>query len=278
MKKFTLSSFLFLLCILAIAQDKIYKKDQSIIEGKITEIGLNAIKYTEPDLTDGPIISISIDDLLKVELSNGRVIEFKDPLNDPASYSEDRKSAVKVHFLSPLLEHLSFSYERSIKPGRSFETDISLIGIGFDTEVNSKSTGLGIGAGIKFMRTPDFYQERLKYAHILKGAYVKPQILLSVYNNKYYDFSFGTFLLEEHEQNIVAGALILNIGKQIVYDNFFVIDYSFGVGYGFSSEKNDYDQDGYERYSRVNHFGYIIADSSSPIAISAKLKIGILLN
>lgn len=268
------------ICILTglsgLAQDKIYKKDKSIIKCKVVDIGLIEVKYLESDLDDGPTISVAVDDLIKVVLSSGRVIEFKNPLTDPDSYVDDKKKAIKIHFLSPLSEHLAFSFEKSMKPGRSFESTIGFIGVGFDTNIDSKSSGVALSGGYKFMRTPDFYTQRYKYAHILKGSYIKPEFLLSAYHNEYSNYFFNTPTpqLAMLEQDIVAGALIINIGKQVIYDNFFVVDYSFGLGYGFSNQGNrDFAETG---GWRSNHYGFVLGDKSSPIAASFKIKIGIL--
>ncbi|MEP2773975.1 MAG: hypothetical protein ABJH05_17605 [Fulvivirga sp.] len=280
MKKLLTTSVILVICALStLAQDKIFKKDKSVIDCKITEVGLNEVKYKESAESDGPIISVAVDELLRVVLESGRVIEFKDPLTDPASYEDNKKTALKLHFLSPALEHLAFSYERSIKPGRSFESQFGIIGVGFDTDEFNKSSGISLGAGFKFMRTPDFYSQRMKYAHILKGSYIKPEILLSIYQNEstYDDYSSPTPTLVKDKQDIVAGAFLINIGKQIVYDNFFLIDYSFGIGYGFSTqEERDY-FDYYGPSQRIYHYGFILGNSPNPLVFSAKVKVGILL-
>ena len=279
MKRLLITSILLVFgIILSTAQDKIYKKDKSIIECKITEVGLSEVKYRESASDDGPVIAIAVDELIKVELASGRIIEFKDPLTDPASYEDNKKSAIKLHFLSPTFEHLAFSYERSIKPGRSFETQFGIIGVGFNTDELSKSSGISLGAGYKFMRTPDFYSQRMKYAHVLKGSYIKPEILLSIYQNEYqYDvFNTPNRTTVVDEQNIVAGAFLINLGKQVVSDNFFLIDYSFGIGYGFSSQEDRLDYD-YGPSQRVYHYGFILANSPNPLVFSAKIKVGILL-
>ncbi len=274
MKNTLVFALCLLLAIYGQAQDKIHKKDKTVIDCKVVDIGLNEVKYLEPDSEDGPTISIGVDALLKVVLGSGRVIEFKDPLTDPNSYADDKKKAIKIHFLSPLSEHLSFSFEKSIRPGRSFESSIGFIGVGFDTNTDSKSSGIALSGGYKFMRTPDFYTQRYKYSHILKGSYIKPQLLLSAYSNEYNAYSFigGTSVVE---QDIVAGAIIINIGKQVVYDNLFVIDYSFGLGYGFSNQgsiRNLGESGGW----RPNHYGFLLGDKSAPIAASFKIKIGML--
>ncbi|ELR70157.1 hypothetical protein C900_03842 [Fulvivirga imtechensis AK7] len=274
--KLTFSILLFIVAIATVhAQDKIYKKDKTIIDCKITEIGINEIKYKIPDkeLDDSPVIAIAVTDVVRVLLSSGREIEFKDPLTDPISYVDDRKQALKFHFLSPLAEHLGFSYEKSIRPGRSFETGLGIIGAGFNSDSYVKSSGAYISSGYKFMKTPDFYAQRMKYAHILKGSYVKPQVLLSIYHNEMKDVGYPQ---QNIEQDIVAGALIINLGKQIIYDNFFLIDYSVGLGYGFSNQKERRGFNDYDRF-RVYHYGFIVGERNSPIAATAKLKIGILI-
>lgn len=273
---FTLAITIFCLTT-SFAQDKIYKKDKSIIDCVVKEIGLNEIKYRLPEdeLKDSPVIAISVDQVIKVVLSSGRVVEFTNPLNDPASYADDKKNALKVHFLSPLLEHTAFSYEKSIRPGRSFETEFGIIGLGFKIDDLERNTGIYLSSGYKFMKTPDFYSSRYKYAHILKGGYVKPQIAISVYNNEFQGFNFNTGTTTRQDQTVFAGALLINVGKQIIYDNFFLIDYSIGLGYGFSNLDGDTFDDNDNH--RNNHFGFILGGRDSPIAVAARLKIGILL-
>jgi len=280
MKTSILLPFLFLLSTVAFAQDKIFKKDQSVISCKIVEIGTEEIKYKELDMPDGPIIAILIDKISKVELQNGRVIEFKDPLIDPENYVDNKKSAIKLHFLSPLAEQLAFSYERSLRPGRSIESSLGIIGLGFNTEENIKSTGVALGFGYKFMRTPDFYARRMSYAHILKGAYIKPELLVSIYHMEedrymYYSGSSPTPVYGKQEDDIVSVAVLMNFGKQVVFDNSFLIDWSLGIGYGYSSQNSTYEDYNYSWH--VNNYGFIMGNDNFPIALSAKIKIGFLL-
>jgi hypothetical protein len=270
----TLLSFtlLFALCHISFAQDKIHTKDKSVLDCKIAEIGINEIKYYPSGTTGAPLISIEIAYVRKVILANGQVIEFGNLMTDPATYVDNKKHAIKMHFLSPLMENLAFSYEKSIRPGRSVESEFGIIGLGFNTNPDNKSAGVFIGSGYKFMKTPKFYSSRLKYSHILKGSYVKPQLLISMYHNKSEDL----FLYKNpSEKDIVAVALIVNLGKQIVYDNFFLIDYSFGLGYGFSNQSGDVNDDG--STFRANHYGFMSGSNDFPLAFCTKLKIGLLI-
>ena len=277
MKKINLALLFLSFAVLSFAQDKIYKRDKTVIDCMITEIGVEEIKYylSGEDVRNSPIFSISVSEVAKIVLSSGREIEFKDPLNDPSLYTENKQHALKLHFLSPLNEHLAFAYEKSLKPGRSFEAELGIIGLGFDTNPYSKSTGFFAASGYKFIRTPDFYSSRMKYAHILKGSYIKPQLLFSVYQNEQENFNFSSGRDETDDRNIIAGALLINFGKQIVYDNTFLIDYSVGIGYGFSNQDND-DVDDFFDF-RVSHYGFLAGDNDVPIAASARLKVGFLL-
>ncbi len=255
----------------AMAQDQIFTKKGEVIEARIQEVGLDEVKYYEWQ-QNGPLLSIAVDLLIRVELENGRIIEFKDPLTDPESYADQKKSALKLNFLSPLFENLAFSYEHSIRPGRSFETELGLIGLGFNTDDYEKSSGIHVAAGYKFIRTPDFYSRRMKYAHILKGGYVKPQVLLSIYKTEYEDY-FGSGPITR-ERNVVSGAFVINLGKQVIYDNSFLIDYSVGVGYGFASVSND-NGEGY--YWNANQYGFLLVEDDFPLVFKFNLKIGFLL-
>lgn len=273
MKKIVLLLACLMITVSGIAQDKIYKKNGEVIEAKVEEIGINEVKYREWGRQDGPVISLGVDVLSKVVLESGRVVEFKDPLQDPEVYADQRNSAIKVDFLSPLFEHLLFSYERSIRPGRSIEMDLGLIGLGFDTYEEDKSSGIHVATGYKFLRTPDFYSQRYKYAHILKGSYVKPQVQLSIYKNEYKGGNYyGNQIV--YEDDVVSGALIINLGKQVVYDDMFLIDYSVGIGYGFTSQELEDDDFGYNW--RSNQYGFFLSGPDTPLVLNFSVRIGFL--
>jgi len=243
------------------AQDQIHKKTSEVINCKVKEVGLDEIKYQLPEPNDDIIYSISKDKISRVVLENGQEIIFKDNFSDPENYIDNKKNAIKVDFLSPLTGNTTFAYERSIKPGRSFEVTLGIIGLGIDPgEVNP--AGFFTKGGIKFIKSPDFYMRGMRYAHVLKGGYVKPEIAIGYFSqDDYYDsyYSSGTT-----RETIISGALFLNIGKQWIIDNAFLMDIYFGFGYGFS------DGSYYEAY----YYGYFIGDGSFPIAFQAGLKIG----
>ena len=247
------------------AQDQIHKKTSEVINCKVKEIGLDEIKYQLPEPNSEIIYSISKDKISRVVLENGQEIIFKDNFKDPENYIDNKKNAIKVDFLSPLTGNTTFAYERSIRPGRSYEITLGIIGLGIDPNDNNQA-GFFVKGGMKFIKSPDFYLRGMRYAHILKGGYIKPEIAFGYYEEDFYNYDNYYSSDEKERQDVISGALFLNLGKQWIMDNSFLMDLYFGVGYGFDSGPNDGDY----------HYGYVIAPSQFPIAFQAGLKIGFL--
>jgi hypothetical protein len=269
-----LSSFfvLFLFVQQVVSQDLIIKKTQDTIFCKIKEVATDDLKYSLPEYPDDLSFSIEKDKLLKAVFSNGKEIMFVDELSNPENYIGQKKNAIKIDFMSPLTGNTTFAYEHSLKPGRSIEGTLGIIGLGIDPNNNDPS-GAFLKFGMKFIKSPDFYLRGMRYAHILKGAYVKPEISLGYYSKDfdYYDYSNPyNYQYFTKRENIVTGAFHLDIGKQWIYDDAFLVDFFFGIGYGFATHPNNsYDDPTYQ-------FGYIIASETVPISFSAGLKIGFL--
>lgn len=246
------------------AQDIIMKKNKELIKCKVKEIGLDEIKYSLPDYPADVLISVDKDDIEKIVFENGKEMEFQQVMSNPATYTDNKKNLLKIDFLSPLTGNTTFGYERSLRPGRSYEVNLGIIGLGTDVS-DRNAGGAFLKFGYKFIKDPDFYLRGMRYAHILKGGYIKPEIALGLYahDQNYYDYYYNDF---QKRESVFSGTVQLVFGKQWVFDNAFAVDVFAGVGYGFSSN------DGYPNY----HFGYTIADNSVPISFSSGLKIGYL--
>ena len=245
-----------------IAQDQIHKKNNEIINCKITELGSESVKYKLPDYPDDVSFTIDNDRLTKIVFENGKEHFFQKEMFNPEYYVDDKKNVIKLDFISPLTGNTTFAYERSLKPGQSFEVSLGIIGMGFDPG-GENARGAFTKFGYKFIKTPDFYFNKMRYAHILKGSYIKPEISFGYYSHEYenHEISGSPYIEKE---TVVSGALHLVLGKQWVYSNVFLVDFSVGVGYGFDNTDGDY------------HYGYINSDSSFPISGSANLKVGYL--
>jgi hypothetical protein len=244
------------------AQDRIIKRDGDIIECKVEEIGSEEIKYTlsefGPDLQFG-ILKSKVDRIL---FADGREmlidhLEFAretTEMNSEDLFLVQRRNAVKMAFLSPLTGVTSFSYERALKPGRSIEFTLSLIGLGFNNPEDA--AGLGLKAGYKFIRSPDHFIRGMRYAHILKGGYVRPE------------FSFARYDLRTRQEAVIKAALMVNLGKQWVFSDVFLVDLYFGVGYGMTNsriEDPEYPHD------------FVVVDPEFPLALDAGFRLGFLI-
>lgn len=245
--------FLFSLLLIGIhcvsAQDTIVKRDNSKLYCKVLEMGSDEIKYQLPGLS----VTMGIDknDAIKVIFANGTVIEIEHSLYGKGNYENQKRNVLKFDFVSPTVNYTEFSFERSLKPGRSIEFSLGIIGLGFNV-VDEDDVGVAIRTGYKFIKSPDFYLKGLRYAHILKGSYIKPELTLSLY--------------DDGNKTVSSAAIMLLFGKQWVFSDQFSVDWFTGIGYYVSNA---------EYFSMYAH---TIGDmGETPITFCYGLRIGFLL-
>jgi hypothetical protein len=275
----TIIALLFLtLGLSAQAQDKIVKKGGEVLEVTILEISPNEIKYQLFSDPQGPIFIMDKDRIAEVIYKNGRVEKYEKPLNDAELYVDQKKRALKMNFISPLLGYTQFAYEQNIKPGRSFEVSLGIIGLGKNQELSywnanlekEDQKGLFGSFGYKFIRVPDFTANNQKYGHILQGLYVKPEVMLGHFSRNYYYFNQSTI----QNRNTTFGAVMVNLGKQWVFSDVFLVELYGGVGYAFQKQR-DKTNDFYDYNGRL--YGLIAGDDDASFAVSGGFRIGILL-
>jgi hypothetical protein len=261
--KFLILFLLVFLTFSAIAQDKIIKKSGAVIECKVTEIATDEVKYY---YTENPKLIFGIDKVLveKIEFSTGEVIVMEsNTFRNPEYYINQHKHALKINFVSPLMGSTELVYEQSIKPGKSWETALGIIGLGFDPQSYNPRGVFGKFA-YKFMKDPDFYMQRMHYAHILKGGYFAPEIAVRYMgfdSNDYY-YNNNTYVETTKRKEQFSMAVLLKLGKQWVFDDSFLVDIYGGVGYGFGADE----------YETLN-YGFIVT-SEVPVAFTGGIRIG----
>lgn len=291
MKKIYLSILVMFFAAAVFAQDKIYKKDGEIIEAKVIEIGSDELKYKLFRDQEGPTYALDKDRILKVIYQNGRTETYQGNLKDPALYADQAKNAIKVNFLSPLLGFTQLNFERNLRPGRGYEISLGIIGLGkrqemdtyngspesYTTTTYREARGLFLGAGYKFSKVPDFVQRGAKYSHVLQGSYIKPELSLGAYNqNHYVSNNAGTVVMDR--QNLVFGGLLINLGKQWVFGEAFLVDIYGGVGYALDNRAPSNERDGvYINRELGNHFA-LSTGVDSGLGVTGGFKVGLLLN
>lgn len=283
---------------LAFAQEKLYLKTQTEpIECQIVEINTEEVKYKPsdaPQLTIGVIKS----DVIKIVYQSGRTQVITDPLEDYSFYKGQKRYIAKMGILSPLNGFTDLYLEKSIKPGRSFEFQANIIGLGNKRHASDgltsndslymKQKGLSLGIGYKVLRMPDFTLSNRRLMHILQGSYIKPNILLGYYQRNFLYQDPNSNLYKTQNKGVAYAQLGINLGKQWVLDNTFSIELygSFGIGLdNFRSQQtksivenggvnyitNDvvpYGNFGYTRFGR-NNMG---------LTMGAGIKVGYLFN
>lgn len=246
------------------SQDKIFKKNNDIIECKVTELAAAEIKYY---YSGNPKLIFGIDKALvdRIEFGTGEIIKIEDnSFNNPEYYANQGKHAIKINFLSPLLGSTELIYEQSIKPGKSWEVALGLIGLGIDPQEINPAGVFGKFA-YKFTRNPDFYMQKMHYSHILKGAYFAPEIGIRYMKydnyNYYYDYNYYNETTERKEK--FSMAFMLKLGKQWIFDDALLLDIYGGIGYGFGGD--DYD---------ALSYGFLSGPDEMPIALTGGIRIG----
>lgn len=218
--------------------DKLILRDGAIINCEVREIGDDEIKYIQEGLRTDVLIGIDKNKVATIIFADGREMKMADSMSQSEEYSRQRKNAIKFNFLLPAVGAVALSYERSLKPGQSIESEIGFINSGNRENGNMEASGLFLKAGFKFIRDPDFYMKGMRYAHILKGSYFKPELALSTFS---YDNNTAFLGTESNNRSgsITKFALLLNAGKQVVYGNRFAVDWFCGVGYSFGGKNDD---------------------------------------
>jgi len=265
--KFTLFLLLFSTVLFAQSKfsDKLIQRNGEVINCEIREVGDDEIKYALPDFRSDMIFGIDKNKVVSIVFSDGRELKVSDSMFGKDNYKQQRKNAIKFNFFSPLTGATAFSYEHSLQPGRSIEAGLGIIGLGQKLD-GYKASGIYLNAGYKFIKDPDFYMKGMRYAHILKGTYFKPELALSIY--KYSNTTYmGSNTVSDPNTNVAMMALILNVGKQWVISDRFLIDWYVGAGYGFG--QND-------ESDNARHFAFVGGTSETPLVLNSGFRIGFL--
>lgn len=226
------------------AQDMIIFKDKTIEEVKIVEVTPDYIKYREFEApADAVTFSVERDYIKKLVFESGRVMDMStEMINDKRVYAGQRDRAIKLDVAGVSGNYTFITYEQAIDPGSSWEAGIIFIGAGFESNIfgEENAMGAGINMGYKFKRAPNFYMQRMRYGHILRGAYIKPNMFVNIFNYDMVDYDHPpdpvTFTYPTTREFAVAGSVQLDFGNQLVFSDRFLVDYAVGIGYGFTTK------------------------------------------
>jgi hypothetical protein len=271
------------------SQDKIFKKGGEVLNVKVLEVAIDDVQYKNHDNLDGPSYRIEKDRLVKIIYANGKIETYTASLKDKELYIGQKTAALKINFLSPLFGHTQITYEKGIAPGRSWEALVSLIGVGKSqivtgytnnlgvyNEIRRNQAGLGLGFGYKFIKTPDFINRNIRFAHLLQGAYLKPNIYTGAYGESILDSK--TNIPTTKRRSVVYGAIMLEGGKQWIFSEALVFEFYAGVGYCADNIKKVDNQYFGSGDNSGSHFTNLRVGTSPGFSLSSGIRAGFLLN
>lgn len=266
MKKLILTSILACFFMIVHSQsDTLFTKKKQKILCKIVEITETDLKYKRSELPDGPVYVISKDAVYKYVLSNGYTeIVLPDELsieNEHGSIIKNR-SAIKISPFSPVNNQITVAYEKVIRVGMNldFELGYSNSNINSNQELsgwsmgNAFNYGFYVKPGVKFFLGQDYSVKGLKYAHPLKGRYIRLELAASYLN--YQDvttyvptpispgsgYNYNYFPVKTDVNSIAYGGFV-NYGRQFILGNMITLEYYLGVG--FTAQSNSYTNKSY---------------------------------
>lgn len=259
------------------SQDIIRTKSDTI-RAKVVEIGIDEIKYKDYNNLEGPVIVIAKNHVYEITYENGiKFLVSPDPYDaSPAVNVRKKTHAIKFEFFSPLTNKIAFAYETMLKVGTNLEFKAGVIGPG--TGQNSQNaSGLFIKAGVKFLTSPTYVRNGVKYAHGLKGFYIKPELIYNTYTkDEYINYYIYPYTLQTQKVRYTNGAVNIVFGMQHILGNIVTLDYYLGTGYGYHTSNinlqnvyEDIDQAGYA-------YTHLYLGNNFPLIISGGMTIGVL--
>lgn len=253
-------------------QDTIFQRKGEIIICKVKEIGISEVKYIRNDFNPDLLFSISKNDIAKIVYADGKeqAFEIQSEIagnieqNSQDLFQIQKKNAIKIDFISLANNTFCLTYEGCLKPARTLELSLGVIGIGF-AEKEDNASGIFFRGGYKLIRSPDFYLKGMRYAHIMKGPYLKFEFDFASYGIEGYKDLFES----KEKYTLTKWAFLMVFGNQWVFNDAFVVDLYSGIGIG----KNNL-----EDLDWSYPYGFTTLGSGFPMAFSLGVRCGFLFN
>jgi hypothetical protein len=226
-------------------KDLIIKKDGTKIKAIVVELNASEVKYKLSSNPTSPILSLNKNkEVQSISIDGQTAYEYKpDPYSISNQSIMDKTHVVKFYFLSPLYNNLAVGYEWVNKPGFNWDAGVGIIGMGASKNLTQQPKGMFLRFGPKFLlgSTSDLEIENARYAHPLRGKYIKIEAILNSFSStSYMDtssyfnnvFSLGKLYYANKYQSVTIN---LQFGKQIILGKTLTFAWYAGIGYSFES-------------------------------------------
>jgi hypothetical protein len=260
--------------------DTLYMGDGKKIPCKIYEIGEYEMRYRIGG-ENGTLFVIDKFKVRKYTLANGySEIVMPDELavdNEHASIIHNRE-VIKIQPFGIAFNHISLAFEKVLKVGMNLDIEAGYINSDMNPAANGifNMTNFHSGGyfkpGVKFFKGSDYVVRGMKYAHPLKGSYIKLDLAVSylkfenVNTNIYIPGSYnqgmytnGTTTVISTDISSVSYGGFVNFGRQVILGNLLTLD--FYGGFGFTAQSNSYSNKDYLSVAKSSgyyssNFGY----------------------
>jgi hypothetical protein len=251
--------------------DTLYFKNQTKLPCRIIEINEYDIKYNPKSTLDGPTVVISRNKVYKYVLSNGvSEILQADELSIETEHADilNNRTVIKIHPFSIMGNDLAFAYERVIRVGMNLDAEFGYINSNlndhpFNGNYPSFYSGFYVKPGLKFFLGQDYSVKGMKYAHPLKGRYIKLDLAYGYirYDNLTdYNYTNGNFIKSDYSTN--AYGMFVNYGRQFILGNILTMEYYIGVGYtGYSGSYSNREYENLVNQYGSNYWGESLASN-----------------
>jgi len=274
--------------------DTLVTKKREKIACKILELSETEIKYKKASYIDGPTYTMDKNKLSMIIYANGEKELIKEDelsVNQTAEII-DRRSAVKIEPFSPTMGKFVVGYEHVLKVGMNLEVKVGLINSSMSQSNlygnNYYTTGGFFKGGVKFLLGQDYYMKGMKYAHPLKGRYIRVDAILTTFKVRDINFNYSTqpintygyptYVTGKTDMTTTAYGLMLNYGRQFILGNIMTLDYYVGLGYAGSTNSysnSNYPSNRYEYFNSSYYYSHTAISTRSAICINAGLTLGI---
>ncbi|MDZ7877629.1 MAG: hypothetical protein U5L45_08160 [Saprospiraceae bacterium] len=204
------------------------------------------------------------------------VLAQKDTTNAPKSRNVDHKTRIlKVTPLAFGSGYTTFAYEKSLRPKRSYEIQLALVGLGVPRLPNLAQRGATVTFGYKFIEQPTEPPKRNRYRHVLRGRYFRPDVTLALYKEKYENLIYTPNVPQPmvQKEGILVSYLsvVPTIGYQKVRRKGFVTDVFVGAGLAAVYPMNGGEVLGVAYYTNLIPFD---RSKGEKLGVSYALKLG----
>ena len=219
------------------AQDIIIKKTGVEIKTKITEVGLDNVKFKKYDNIEGPIYTITKDEIFMIKYENGSKDVFKDNAKEVVKKVEKSKN----DYLRKGL-HLGFHITPGI--GSIIFSDYDIFGVGIHSGLDINiylNDYVGIKTGISYLNLPfktsgNYYEGNFGSKGSVNSLGIPIKFLLTTHDkvgfylasglniyfpvsskqNHYADWNVSDYIVQNFHSNVViVGETVLGFNMKI---------------------------------------------------------------